>query len=103
MIIRGGENISPAEIEDVLRAHPAVVDAVCFGVEDEKYGEEVAAAVVLSEKVTEAALKAHCRERLTAVKVPKTIYILAHIPRTSTGKLQRRRMPAFIASRERPE
>src|SRR5262249_51768741 len=48
MILRGGENISPAEIEDVLRAHPAVTDAACFGVPDAKYGELVAAAVVVS-------------------------------------------------------
>ena len=47
MILRGGENISPYEIEDVLLAHPAVTDAVCFAVEDELYGEEVAAAVVV--------------------------------------------------------
>jgi acyl-CoA synthetase (AMP-forming)/AMP-acid ligase II len=103
MILRGGENISPAEIEDVLRAHPAVADAVCFGVEDEKYGEEVAAAVVLSGDVDEVLLRAHCRERLAAFKVPKTIHILPHIPRTPTGKIQRRRVGAFIAKREQTE
>jgi len=102
MIIRGGENISPAEIEDVLISHPAVADAVCFGVEDEKYGEQVEAAVVLSGEVTEELLRAYCRERLTAVKVPTTIHVLPQIPRTPTGKLQRRRMPSFIARRERP-
>lgn len=100
MILRGGENISPAEIEDVLRAHPAVADAVCFGVEDERYGEEVAAAVVLSGVVDERLLRAHCRERLAAFKVPKTIHILPSIPRTPTGKLQRRRVAALIARRE---
>jgi acyl-CoA synthetase (AMP-forming)/AMP-acid ligase II len=100
MILRGGENISPAEIEDVLRAHPAVADAVCFGVEDERYGEEVAAAVVLRGMVDVGLLKAHCRERLAAFKVPKTIHILPSIPRTPTGKLQRRRIAAFIAKRE---
>jgi acyl-CoA synthetase (AMP-forming)/AMP-acid ligase II len=102
MIIRGGENISPAEIEDVLISHPAVADAVCFGVEDEKYGEAVVAAVVLSGEVTEELLRAHCRERLTAVKVPRTIHILPHIPRTPTGKLQRRRMATFIEQRDPP-
>ena len=96
MILRGGENISPAEIEDVLLSHPAVTDAVCFGVEDEKYGEEVAAAVSLSGEADEAALVAYCRERLAAFKVPRVIHILEAIPRTPTGKLQRRRVAAFI-------
>lgn len=96
MILRGGENISPAEIEDVLLSHPAVTDAVCFGVEDEKYGEEVAAAVSLSGEADEAALLAYCRERLAAFKVPRVIHTLEAIPRTPTGKLQRRRAAAFI-------
>jgi acyl-CoA synthetase (AMP-forming)/AMP-acid ligase II len=103
MILRGGENVSPAEIEDVLRAHPAVADAVCFGVEDEKYGEEVAAAVALSGEVDEGLLRAYCRERLSAFKVPKTIHILPRIPRTPTGKLQRRRVAAYIAEREQAQ
>ena len=100
MILRGGENISPAEIEEVLVSHPAVADAVCFGVEDEKYGEEVGAAVSLSGVADEASLIAHCRERLAAFKVPRVIYILDTIPRTSTGKLQRRRVAASIEAGE---
>jgi acyl-CoA synthetase (AMP-forming)/AMP-acid ligase II len=100
MILRGGENISPAEIEDVLRSHPAVSDAVCYGVEDEKYGEEVAAAVSLSGEADEASLIAYCRERLAAFKVPREVHILEAIPRTPTGKLQRRRVAAFIEEQE---
>jgi acyl-CoA synthetase (AMP-forming)/AMP-acid ligase II len=96
LIIRGGENISPAEVEDVLLAHPAVSDAAVFGVPDEKYGEVVAAAVALKGETDEHALIAHCRERLTAVKVPSVIHILDAIPRTPTGKLQRRRVAAAI-------
>jgi acyl-CoA synthetase (AMP-forming)/AMP-acid ligase II len=96
MILRGGENISPAEIEEILLAHPAVVDAACFGIPDEKYGEEVAAAVAVSGDADEAALIAHCRERVAAFKVPRVIHILEQIPRTATGKLQRRRVAAFI-------
>jgi acyl-CoA synthetase (AMP-forming)/AMP-acid ligase II len=96
MILRGGENISPAEIEDVLLAHPAVADAACFGVEDEKYGEEVAAAVALSGPADEAALIAHCAGLLAAYKVPRRIHILDAVPRTATGKLQRRRVAAFV-------
>jgi acyl-CoA synthetase (AMP-forming)/AMP-acid ligase II len=96
LIIRGGENISPGEVEEVLLAHPAVKDAAVFGVPDEKYGEVVAAAVSLSGEVDEPALVAHCREHLTAVKVPSVIHILDEVPRTPTGKLQRRRVAASI-------
>ena len=64
MILRGGENISPYEIEDVLLAHPAVADAVCFGIEDAKYGEVVGAAVALGGEAQPSELADHCRERL---------------------------------------
>lgn len=96
LIIRGGENISPGEVEDVLRTHPAVADAVAFGVPDEKYGERVAVAVSLRGEADERALIEHCRSRLTAVKVPSEVHILDEIPRTATGKLQRRRVAASI-------
>jgi acyl-CoA synthetase (AMP-forming)/AMP-acid ligase II len=92
LIIRGGENISPAEVEEVLKAHPAVADAACFGIPDEKYGEEVGAAVSLSGDADERALIDHCRERLTGVKVPKRLFLVPEVPRTATGKLQRRRI-----------
>jgi acyl-CoA synthetase (AMP-forming)/AMP-acid ligase II len=96
LIIRGGENISPAEVEDALKLHPAVADAAVFGIPDEKYGEVVAAAVALSGEADEKALVEHCRARLTAVKVPAVIHVLPEIPRTPTGKLQRRRVAAAI-------
>ncbi len=98
MILRGGENISPAEIEQVLQRHPAVQDAVCFGVADDKYGERVGAAVTLSGDADEAALVAFCREHLAAFKVPESIHVLAEIPRTATGKVQRRRVGEFVAA-----
>jgi acyl-CoA synthetase (AMP-forming)/AMP-acid ligase II len=96
MILRGGENISPAEIEDVLRAHPAVTDAACFGVPDDKYGELVGAAVVVSEDVEPGLLIEHCRERLTAFKVPERVHVVADLPRTATGKPQRRRVAEML-------
>jgi acyl-CoA synthetase (AMP-forming)/AMP-acid ligase II len=68
-------------------------------VPDEKYGEEVAAAVVLSETATPEELIAHCRERLAAFKAPKTIYITDQIPRTATGKIQRRIVAAAFAGK----
>jgi len=99
MIIRGGENIAPAEIEQVLVSHPAVRDAVCFGVPDDKYGELVAAAVTLDQDAEARDLIDHCRQRLAAFKVPARIDIVPEIPRTSTGKPQRRRMAEAVAQR----
>lgn len=97
LINRGGEKISPREIDEVLLAHPAVAEAVCFGIEDRVYGEEVAAAVVLSASATEAELISHCRSSLADFKCPKVIHILEAIPRTATGKIQRRNVAAEIA------
>jgi acyl-CoA synthetase (AMP-forming)/AMP-acid ligase II len=96
MILRGGENISPAEIEQALLSHQAVADAVCFGVKDEKYGEVPAAAVTLHTGTETSELVRHCRERLAAYKVPASIYVLEEIPRTPTGKVQRRRVGEAI-------
>ena len=95
MIIRGGENIAPAEIEEVLLSHPAVRDAVCFGIPDEKYGEVVGAAVTLEAEVKDDGLIAYCRERLAPFKVPARIYVQP-IPRTATGKVQRRRVAEAV-------
>ena len=97
MIIRGGENIAPAEIEQVLLSHPAVRDAVCFGVADDKYGELVAAAVTLGKDAEVNDLIEHCRDQLATFKVPTRIDVLAEIPRTPTGKVQRRRVAEFVA------
>jgi len=99
MIIRGGENIAPAEIEQVLVSHPAVRDAVCFGLPDDKYGELVAAAVTLDQDAEAGDLIDHCREQLAAFKVPTRIDVVPEIPRTSTGKPQRRRMAEAVAQR----
>ena len=98
LINRGGEKISPREIDEALLTHPAVAEAVCFGIADRVYGEEVAAAVVLKAPATEAELTAHCRSSLSDFKCPKTIYIVEEIPRTATGKIQRRNVAAAIAS-----
>ena len=96
LIIRGGENISPGEVEAVLKAHPAVADAVCFGIEDEKYGQVVGAAVVLKGEADRAELRARCRESLADFKVPKVIHVVREIPRTPTGKVQRNRIAAQL-------
>jgi acyl-CoA synthetase (AMP-forming)/AMP-acid ligase II len=91
LINRGGEKISPREIDEVLLAHPAVAEAVAFGVAHPTWGEEVSAAVVLREAgATEADLLAYCKEKLADFKRPKQIHITETIPRTATGKIQRR-------------
>jgi acyl-CoA synthetase (AMP-forming)/AMP-acid ligase II len=91
LINRGGEKISPREIDEVLLTHPAIAEAVSFGVPHGTWGEEVAAAVVLREaaNASEADLLAFCKERLAEFKRPKQIYITQTIPRTATGKIQR--------------
>ncbi|MGD1071542.1 MAG: acyl--CoA ligase [Bryobacteraceae bacterium] len=91
LINRGGEKIGPREIDEVLLTHPAVAEAVAFGVPHPAWGEEVAAAIVLKENqvATEADLVAFCKERLADFKRPKKFYIIDTIPRTATGKIQR--------------
>jgi acyl-CoA synthetase (AMP-forming)/AMP-acid ligase II len=90
MINRGGEKIAPREIDDVLKQHPAVGEAVAFGSPHPAWGEEVVAAVVLKHQVPEKELIAFARERLADFKVPKKLYIVDRIPTTATGKIQRR-------------
>ncbi len=92
IIIRGGENIAPHEVDEVLLKHPAVSAAVTFGFTHPTLGEEVAAAVVLHEPhgATAAALIKHCRESLADFKCPKKIYLVKSIPTTATGKIRRR-------------
>jgi acyl-CoA synthetase (AMP-forming)/AMP-acid ligase II len=100
IIIRGGENVAPHEVDAVLLRHPAVVAAVTFGCPHPKLGEEVAAAVVLREEnvATETELIKHCREALAEYKCPKQIHIVKSIPTTATGKVQRRAVAAALAS-----
>jgi acyl-CoA synthetase (AMP-forming)/AMP-acid ligase II len=99
MINRGGEKISPRELDEVLATHPAVAEAVCFGVAHPSWGEEVAAAVTLKPDMTatEAELLAFCKERMADFKRPKKIHIVEQIPRTATGKIQRRVVAAAFA------
>jgi oxalate---CoA ligase len=91
IINRGGEKISPREVDEVLMDHPAVAQAVTFAMPHPKLGEEVAAAVVLREaaQADAAALRAFVAERLADYKVPRTIVIVPEIPKGATGKLQR--------------
>src|SRR5579872_5105750 len=96
MINRGGEKIAPREIDDVLLQHPAVAEAVAFGTPHQSWGEEVAAAVVMKGEASEKELIAFARERLADYKVPRKLYIVERIPRTATGKIQRRTVAATL-------
>ena len=91
IINRGGEKVSPLEVDGVLSAHPAVAQVVTFALPHPKLGEEVAAAVVLreGEVADEAAIRAFAGERLAAFKVPRKVLVLDEIPKGATGKLQR--------------
>ena len=92
LINRGGEKISPLEIDGILLKHPAVTEAVCFAVPDEKYGEVVHAAVVLKSETDQDAIRTYCRDQMASFKVPDVVYITDKLPRTATGKIQRRHM-----------
>jgi len=98
LINRGGEKISPREIDEVLLRHPAVAEAVAFGAPHPTLGEEVAAAVMLRADASERDLLAHCREHLAAFKVPRKLHVVEAIPLTATGKVQRRRVAEVIGA-----
>jgi O-succinylbenzoic acid--CoA ligase len=94
MIVTGGENVVPAEVEEVLRRHPAVIDAAAVGRADPDWQEAVAAIVVLEggRQVSAEELRAHCAEHLAAFKVPKRFEFASELPRTPAGKLLRREL-----------
>ena len=91
IINRGGEKISPREVDEVLMDHPAVAQVVTFAMPHDKLGEEVAAAAVLrdGQELTERELRDFASERLADFKVPRRILFLEEIPKGATGKLQR--------------
>jgi acyl-CoA synthetase (AMP-forming)/AMP-acid ligase II len=96
LINRGGEKISPAEIDAVLLTHPAVAEAAAFGVPNSKYGEEVYAAVVLKKDISAAEIMAYCSRHLADFKVPKEIHLVSALPKGPTGKIQRREIASMF-------
>jgi fatty-acyl-CoA synthase len=91
MIIRGGENVYPREIEEFLHAHPGVSDVQVVGIPDERFGEEIVAFVRLEAgaRLDEDALREHCRDRIARYKVPRHVRFVAEFPMTVTGKVQK--------------
>jgi fatty-acyl-CoA synthase len=94
MIVRGGENIYPREIEEFLYTHPGIADVQVIGVPDERYGEEVCAWVLLNEgaELDEDELREFCRGRIARFKIPRYIRFVDEFPLTVTGKVQKFRM-----------
>ncbi|KAK6925816.1 AMP-binding enzyme, C-terminal domain [Dillenia turbinata] len=92
LINRGGEKISPIEVDAVLLSHPDIAQAVCFGVPDHKYGEEINCAIIPKEgsNVDEDEVQKFCKKNLAIFKVPKKVFITDSVPKTATGKIQRR-------------
>ena len=104
MVITGGENVYPAEVESVLYSHPAIADVAIIGIPDVKWGEAVTAIVVPAgdQEPDEAEILAWARERLAAYKVPKRIFYQASLPRNPSGKILRRELRApYWEGRER--
>ncbi|KAL5568000.1 hypothetical protein UlMin_024575 [Ulmus minor] len=92
LINRGGEKISPIEVDAVLLSHPDIAQAVAFGVPDDKYGEEINCAIIPREgsNLGEEEVTLFCKKNLAAFKVPKKVFTTDSLPKTATGKIQRR-------------
>lgn len=100
MIVAGGYNIYPKEIDEVLYDHPKIVEACAVGVPDEYRGETVKAFIVVKpgERLTREEVIAYCRERLSAYKVPKQIEFLDSLPKSAVGKILRRELRALATT-----
>jgi acyl-CoA synthetase (AMP-forming)/AMP-acid ligase II len=101
MILSGGENVFPQEVEELLAAHEAVADAAVFGVPDPDFGQRLAAFVVVkpgAEAPSQEDLQAYVKQNLARHKTPREIAFVEQLPRTSTGKLQRRKLAELYAS-----
>jgi fatty-acyl-CoA synthase len=94
MIVSGGENVFPAEVEDLISGHPDVIEATALGVEDKDFGQRLRAFVVLREQaeLTEDAIKDYVRDHLARYKVPREVIFLAELPRNPTGKILKREL-----------
>jgi len=98
LIIKGGENIAPREIDEALYKHPAVLDAAAVGIPDDQYGEEILACVTLKpgSACSEAELREHCLKHLGKFKTPKIIRLLDELPKGPSGKIQRLKLREIV-------
>lgn len=105
LINKGGEKISPIELDNVLAQHPAISEAVSFAIADEMYGQDVGIAVVLKEgqKLTGDELKDWLKERVAKFKLPKKVFFTDIMPKTATGKIQRRNVADAMLKQEKPK
>ena len=100
LIIKGGENISPREIDEALLQHPAVLEAAAVGIADRHYGQDILACIVLREghPCDEDNLRAFCLDKLGKYKTPKTFRFVSELPRGPSGKVQRLKLLDLIAA-----
>ena len=104
LIIRGGENIYPREVEEFLFTHPQIAEAVVFGVPDRHYGEQVVAWIQLKDGATlsEKEVREFCRGKIMHYKIPYRVKFVTEFPRTVTGKVQKFRMREITAQESKP-
>jgi O-succinylbenzoic acid--CoA ligase len=102
LIVSGGENVYPAEVENALLAHPAVAEACVVGLPDAEWGQRVAAAVVLHPHApaSETDLTQHCRQHLAGYKIPRLYRFVGSLPVTASGKVERRKVIDLFATDE---
>ena len=92
MIVSGGENVFPAEVEDLLHNHEAIVEAAVFGVDDEQYGQRLKAVIVKRGEITEDEVRTYVKTNLAGYKQPRDVEFVDELPRTSTGKVLKREL-----------
>lgn len=99
IIIKGGVNISPKEIEDVILGYPGITDAAVIGAADDLYGEKLIACVTVNDDIKENDIKIYCGQRLASFKIPQSVLILESFPRSTAGKIQKNRLKEIIKAR----
>jgi fatty-acyl-CoA synthase len=90
MIVSGGENVFPAEVEELLHGHDAVADVAVFGVADEQFGQRLKAVIVKRDSLSESDVKDYVKRNLAGYKAPRDVVFVDELPRTSTGKVLKR-------------
>lgn len=106
LIIRGGENISPKEIEDVLMKHPNIIEAYAIGVPDKRMGEEICVFIRLNDtesNITQEEIKEFCQKKISHFKIPKYVEIVESFPKTTSGKVQKFKLREIFLKGNRDE